>query len=144
MSLERTRRSIGQLDVRVGGDEAVPGKVLADCRHAAARKPRCKRRRQMRDRVRVAVKRAIADDRARAVIEVEHGREAEIDAVRGELALRTCARSASPRAPRRDVAVPHLAQRAHRRNRREAVAKALHAAAFVIDGDQQRAASRSA
>ncbi len=96
------------------------------------------RRRQMRDGVRVAVKRAISDDRARAVIDVEHGREAEIDSVPGELARQRApeARRLARRA--RNVAVPHFAQRAHRRNRREAVAKALHAPAFVIDGDERR------
>ena len=128
----------GHLGVRVGGDESVPRKVLADCRHAGRTQAAMQCRRQMRDGVRIAVKRAIADDRARTVIDVEHGREAEIDPVRGELARE---RTPEPRRLARragNIAVPHLAQRAHRRNRREAVAKALHAPAFVIDGDERR------
>ena len=85
------------------------------------------------------MERAVADDAARPVVEIEHRREAEIDAMRAEFATRACApsRRASARGGG-DIAVPQLAQRAHRRNGGEAFAKALHAAAFVIHGDQQR------
>ena len=96
------------------------------------------RHREMRSRVRIAMQRPVADYRARAVIEIEHRREAEIHAVRAEL---PGDRAPDPRRLARgagDIAIPELAQRAHRRYRAEARAKPLHAAAFVIDGDEQR------
>ena len=93
----------------------------------------------MRDGIGIAVKRPVADHGARAVVEIEHRREAEIDAVRAQLAGDRRRRAASPRAR------PPATSRSHSSPSvriggiaREAVAKALHAAAFVIDGDEQR------
>ena len=101
--------------------------------------------RQQRDDARVAVEGAVADHAAAAVVEVEHRREAEVDAAGAQLGAEhvagggggSIARMAPvPRAAA--VVHPHLAERAHRRQVREAVgAKALHAAAFVVDADQQ-------
>src|SRR5258706_11153333 len=84
------------------------------------------------------VQRAIADDRARAVVEIQHRREAEIDAVRRELGADDVGDRGRRLAARGTVAVPQAAQLAHRRNRAEALAKALHAAALVVDADRQR------
>ncbi len=44
----------GHLGVRVGGDEAVPRKVLADSRHAGRTQAAMQCRREVRDRVRIA------------------------------------------------------------------------------------------
>ena len=96
---------------------AVPGKVLADAGHAAGAQPVVQRRSEVRDGIRVAVKRAVADDGAGAMIEIEHRSEAEIDAMRAELVRH---RAPEPRRLARGaghVAVPDFAQRAHRRYR---------------------------
>ena len=91
----------------------------------------------MRGGVRIVVERAVADHRARAEIEVEHRREAEVHAVRAQFARDRPAQQVRFGRGKRDVGVPPLAQRAHRRNRRESVAEPLHAAALVIDADEQ-------
>ena len=133
------RSSTGSSDVRVGGDESVSRKVLAHRRHPAGRAGRrMKRSREMRDGIGIAMQRAIADDRALAVVEIEDRREAEIDARGAKLGGDRPAQARGFARRAGDIAVPPLAQRAHRRYRREAVAKALHPSAFVIDGDQQR------
>ncbi len=126
-----------QLVVRIRGDVAVPGKVLADRRHPLRAKSGDEGRGEMRRGVGIAMERAIADHAACAMVEVEHRREREIDAMVGKLARD---RGADPvRFPRRpgDIAIPSLAQRAHRRDRGEALAKALHAPAFMVDADQE-------
>ncbi len=86
---------------------------------------------------RIEVQRAIADHRAAAVIEVQHRREAEVHAMRTELRGDDVADRSGGFLRRIAIAVPQLAQRAHRRDGGEAVAKALHAAAFVIHADRQ-------
>ena len=126
------------LGVRVCGDESVPRKVLADCRHPGRTQAAMQRRCQVRDGVRVVVKRAISDDRARAVINVEHGCETEIDPVRDELGCQRAPEAGRLAGRARNVAIPQLAQCAHRRDGREAVPKALHAATFVIDCNEWR------
>ena len=94
---------------------------------------------------------AVADDAAAAVVEVEHRREAEVDAAGAQLGAEHVAggarrlEGAHGAGAAAGVAVvhPHLAERAHRRQRREAVAaKALDAAAFVVDADEQVGADR--
>ena len=102
--------------------------------------------RKHRHDARIAVERAVADHAACAVVEVEHRREAEIDAARAQLggehvAARTGrlerAHRAGAAAPAR-IVHPDLAERAHRRDLGEAVAaEALDAAAFVVDADEQ-------
>src|SRR5206468_7076252 len=77
---------------------------------------------------------------ARAVIEVEHGGEADIHAVRGKL---ICDASASGSCLGQGVAgigLPKRAEIAHRGNVGKSVAEALDATAFVIHGDEGRAA----
>ena len=92
----------------------------------------------MRHSVRIAVKRAIADDSARAVVDIEDRSEAEVDAVHAQLGSEQSAQSHCFAGGCRDVAVPRLAERPHRRDRGESVAKALHAPTFVIDRNQKR------
>ena len=123
--------------MRVGRDKSVAGEMFANRRHAVGAKTATQRGGEMGDRARVAVKCAIADHRARAVVKIEHGREAEVDAVRRELASDDPAQALGLRGSRGDIAIPELAERAHRRNGGEAIAKALHSAALVIDGDEQ-------
>ena len=94
---------------------------------------------------------AVADDAAAAMVEVEHRREAEVDAAGAQLGGEHVAgrprgfERAHGAAAGAAVAVvhPHLAEHAHRRQRREAVAaKALHPAALVVDANEQVAADR--
>src|SRR6266480_3255377 len=65
--------------------KAVTRKVLADRRHARGRESLHDAGAERADRVGVEVQRAVADGRAGSVVEVEHRREAEIDAVGGKL-----------------------------------------------------------
>jgi hypothetical protein len=85
LDLVEAARVDRHLVMRVRGDEAVSREVLADARHPAVAHPFDQRRRELRGRVGIAMKRAVADHRAAAVIEIEHRREAEIDAVTGQL-----------------------------------------------------------
>ena len=92
------------------------------------------------------MERAVADHSARAVVEVEHRREAEVDAAGAQLGAEHVAGGARRlERPHRAgagaaaaVVHPHRAEAPHRRQRREAVAaEALDAAALVVDADEQ-------
>ena len=104
----------------------------------ASAKPWTMRRGERADRVRVEVQRAVADHALRAVVEVEHRREAEVDAVRAELGADHVGRRARGLFRR-------SRSRSHSRPssriggmRGEALAEALHPPAFVVDADRQR------
>src|SRR5438105_11156527 len=90
------------------------------------------------DRRRIEMQRAVADHRAAAVVEVEHGREAKVDAMRAELGCNHVADRGGKLARLFAVAVPLFAQRAHRRDRGEALLEALHPPAFVVHAYRQR------
>ena len=78
------------------------------------------------------------------VVEIEDRREAEVDVVCPEFARDgdTVLERRLVRGSR--IAVPLLAERPHRRYRREPVsAKPLHAPAFVVDGNEQRRPQRT-
>src|SRR5207244_9124281 len=79
-----------------------------------------------------------ADDRAHAEIEIQHRREAEIDAAIGEFIGDQPTPLLGLRKRIVAVHVIRFTQLAHRRNAREAVAKALHASTLVVDSDQKR------
>ena len=87
---------------------------------------------------RIEVQRTVADHRAAAVIQVQHRREAEIDAMRAELRRDDVADGGRGLARHVAVAVPELAERAHRRDGSEALAEALHATTLVVDAYRQR------
>ena len=72
------------------------------------------------------MQRAVADHAAAAVVEVEHRREAEVDAVRAELGADDVGGGARRLFRQVPVAVPQPAELAHRRDAAEAVAEALH------------------
>ncbi len=111
--------------------------MLADRGHARGVEARLQRLGEHRDHVRVAVQRAIADHARLAVVHVQHGSEAEVHAVGLQLATDHEAAAARGGERLRGIAVPELAQLGHRRDGREAVAEALHAAALVVGGDQE-------
>ncbi len=133
LALVARHRDVG---VRLG--VAMPREVLADRPHAGLREALHNARAERADRGGVEVQRAVTDDRAAAIVEVEHGREAEVDAVRGE--LRSDDIGDGPRRVARcaAVAIPQAPELAHRRNGREALAEALHPATLVVDADRQR------
>src|SRR5467141_4784292 len=106
--------------------DAVTGKVLADRRHARGRETLHDAGAERADRVGVEVQRTVADGRAGAVIEIEHRREAEIDAVRGKLRSDDVGGAARRLARRVAVAVPESTELAHGGDRGEAVAKPLY------------------
>src|SRR6266446_1160465 len=118
--------------------KAVTRKVLADRRHARGRESLHDAGAERANRFGVEVQRTVADGRAGAVIEVEHRREAEIDAVGGQLRAHDVGGAARRLARRVAVAVPELAELSHRRNRREPFPKSLYAPAFVVYTDRQR------
>ncbi len=123
--------------VRISLDVAVPGEMLADRLHAGRLQAVHQRRGQRRDHIRVGMEGAVTDDATDAAIEIEHWREAEIDIGGPQLGRHQPAgrRRHRPRPAR--LAVVDLAEAAHRRQHREALAEALHAPALVIDADQQ-------
>ena len=96
------------------------------------------RQRQRGNGFRLPVEAAVADHRALLPVQIEHRRERQIDAAGGQLAGEHPADlfggGFGGFAP---LFVPHFAQRGHGRQAGEAVDKALDAAAFVIDGDNQ-------
>ena len=131
------------LDVRVGFGIAVTRKMLADATHARLRHAGHERLRERRDDERVAVESPVADDAAATVVEVEHRRETQIDAVREQLGGEHVARAARGFERCDMVALPEAPQAAHRRNAREAIGtKTLHPTAFMIDRDDQRRAAQ--
>ena len=86
----------------------------------------------------ITVEGSIADDAANAVIEIEHGGEAEIDSAGAQLGREHIADvGCNPHGNQR-IFHPAFTQRPHARQYGESIgAEALHATAFMIDGDQQ-------
>src|SRR5947209_4217035 len=118
--------------------KAVTRKVLADRRHARGPESLHDAGAERADRVGVEVQRTVADGRAGSVVEVEHRREAEIDAVGGKLRGDDVGGAARRLARRLAVAVPEPAELSHRRNRRETFAKSLYSPTLVVDAERQR------
>ena len=85
----------------------------------------------------------IADHRAQTVIHIEYGSEAEIDTAGTHLLADH--ETNTLRQPRRlmGMGVVQAAEGTHRRDRREAVAEALHASSFVVDRNQERRAAQA-
>ena len=114
------------------------GKVLAAMRHAGLQQAVHQALGEHRDDAGIAVERAVADHAAGTEIEIEHRREAEVDAAGAQLGGQHEAAGGGRVGGTQRVGHPLLAEHAHRRQVGETVgAKALHAAAFVVDADQQ-------
>ena len=92
----------------------------------------------------IAVERAIADHTADAVVEIDAGRETHINADRSQLRRHEPAALPGEMPTGLRVEIVFATDRAHRRQHREALAKALHPAAFMVDRDQRRRRSRRA
>ena len=111
--------------------------MLAAGAHAGLLQAFAQRAGQGDDHRRVAVKGAVADDPRRTVVEVEHRREGVIDTAGAQLGRQHETDGAGGGQCGLRIAVVQLAERTHRRQPGETVAKALHPAPFVIDGDEQ-------
>src|SRR5688572_28486214 len=114
------------------------GEMLAHGAHAGVGEALDDRAGERADGVGVEMQRTVADHAASAVVEVEHRREAEVDAVRAELGADDVGRGARRLFRQLPIAIPQTAELAHRRDAAEAVAEALHPAAFMVDADGQR------
>ena len=79
------RLSIGTSMMRVASHVAVPWEMLAAVRHAGEQQAVHQALREHRHDARVAMERAIADHAARSMVEVEHRREAQVDAAGAQL-----------------------------------------------------------
>ena len=127
-----------QRQVRIGDHRAMPGKMLGGGRHARVAHAVHVGDGKLADRSRLAVQRAIADHAREAVVEIDTGRKGKIESAGEQLGGHQPA--VAPRqleaGGRRQVEL--MSQVAHRRQHREAAAKALHPAAFVVDRHQQR------
>jgi hypothetical protein len=91
----------------------------------------------MRDRVRIAVKRTVADHALAPKSRSRTGVKLKSTSMRAQFAREQQPQALRFRGGLRDIPIPELAQRTHRRDGRESVPKALHAAAFVVDAYQQ-------
>ncbi len=118
--------------MRIGEDVTVPREMLADRAHARSLEAPDERARELRDRLRIRMKRAIADYPASAVLHVQDRREREVDAMSAQLGGQHEPQILGQLARARPVAIPRLSQRAHWRNRRESLAESLHPPAFVV------------
>ncbi len=124
------------LVVRVRCDAAVSREMLADGRHAGLPHATHDRRAEPRDRVGVVVEGAVADNRADIAAQIQHRRETQVDADGEQFRRQQPADRPRLGFGGVGVFVEALAETPHRRQRRKALAEALDAAAFLIDGDQ--------
>ncbi len=124
--------------MRVGAHEAVTGKMFANRCNAGSVHADHHRLRQTCDHLGFGIKGTAADRAAAVVIKVEHGRKAEGDAVGAQFGTEHQAGGTCFIERGKRIFCPTPSQTAHRRQAGEAVAaKALYAAAFVIDADDQ-------
>ena len=115
----------------------MPGEVLSDPADLRVPHPRKERARQCGHHVGIVVERAVTDHRAHPAAQIEHRRKAEIDAGRTQLDRRHPSAGArgAARLPRIPVMEPPVLRRGGKGA--EAVPKALHPTAFVVDRDEQ-------
>ena len=126
----------------VGLHRPVAGEVLAHRAHARLAEAGDEGAGQLGGHLRIAVEGAVADHRTHTVIEVEHRRVAEVDAMGAQLGGQHEAGAAGRLPSRRRIGAPGLAEAAHRRQPGKAVTEALHAAAFMVHRDHQARAHR--
>ena len=130
-------RIAGDVHMRIRFDETMPWKMLADATHAAARKAVNQRAGQLDRDFRPAMKSAVANHTALAIIEIEHRCIRQIDAVANQFCRQHLASLPRHLARSFRVVLPHAAECAHAGHGSEAFSKPLYAAAFVVNGDEQ-------
>ncbi len=127
----------GQRDVRIGGDRAMPGKMLAGRRHAGIPHAQHVGDAELGDRGGIRVQRAVTNCAADAVVDIHAGRERHIHADGTELRRHQpteVAREGEPFGTTGRVAAPDFAQR---RQPGESRLEALNAPAFLVHGHEQ-------
>ena len=124
--------------MRIGDDRAVAGEMLGGRRHAGGAHALHAGDGEARDGLRVAVIGAVADHLAHAVVEVDAGREAQVDADRAQLGGEQPAALPGQATAGFGIEVVDVADRALRRQHGEPAAEALHAAALVVHRHEQR------
>ena len=70
--------------MRIGHDGAVPGKMLGGGRHPGVLHALHVRERQLRHHIGLRMKRAVADDLAHPVVEIDAGSERQVDAMHAQ------------------------------------------------------------
>ena len=83
------------------------------------------------------MKGTITNDRTRSKVYIQHRGETEIHTAGTQFGCQNIARLLRQMLSALWVLIPNLAQLAHRRNTRKALAKTLYPAAFVIHRNQQ-------
>src|SRR5688572_8753331 len=111
--------------------------MLADGAYAALLQALHQGSGEIRDGLGFVMESTIADDAAVAVVDVEYGREAQVDAVSAQLGRQHESSILGELACMLGVAVPHMAERTHWRQHRKARAKPLHSSAFMVDADEK-------
>jgi hypothetical protein len=118
--------------------KSVSGEMLAAIRHAGQRETVIETLCEHRHHARIAMERAIANHLRLTVVQIEHRRKTHVDTARPQFGGENVAHRRGDLGGMKNVRVPQRAELAHRRQHGEAIgAETLHAAAFVIDGDQQ-------
>ena len=124
--------------MRIGLRVAVAGKVLAAALHARQQQAVQQAFGQLGRRLRLRVQGAVANHGAAAPVQIKHRGERKINAAGAQLGGEHVAAGSGGGQRLQGVFLPQAAQGAHGRQRREApFAKALHAAAFVVDGNER-------
>ena len=126
-----------QRDVRVGDHRPMTGKVLGDRRHAGLAHTHHVGGRQSPYAVRVPMERAVADDLAHPVVQIDAGREAEVHAHGPQLACHEPTDGAGQRQGLAAVLVEPTPQGSRGGQSGEMVPEALHSAALMVDRHQQ-------
>ena len=117
--------------------EPCPGKMLERRGHAGFVHASHVLARERGDDLRIRRERAVADG-AVAALEVDHRREADVDAGGADLAGHQPRMFAGQRERRAGIAPVQRVEAAQRRQRAETFAEALHAPAFLVHRDQLR------
>ena len=124
--------------VRVRDDGAMTGEMFGGRGHARVLHALHVRERELGDGFGLRVECAIADDLADAVVEIDTRCKGQIDAMRAQLGGHEPAHRARERESVLRVEVVLVADAPRRRQQRELGTEALHAPAFLVDGDDQR------
>ncbi len=127
-----------QLEVRVGDHAAVAGEVLADRDHPRVVHPLHPGAGELGDGLGIAMERPVADHRAEPAVEIEHRRERQVEPAGAQLRRHQPTGEARRLEPARPVLVEQLTVPGGRRQACHALAEALHAAAFLVRGNDER------
>ncbi|MCZ7599815.1 MAG: hypothetical protein M5U09_21690 [Gammaproteobacteria bacterium] len=134
----------GGVEMGVGGHRAVSREMLGDRRHAGLGHALSPRRAQGGDGFGLAVKCAIADDRADAAVEVGHRGETQVDAAGAKFQRHGQRRLARALERTALIGIVQASELGHRRQRRKALREPLHPSALLVHRDEKPATCRVA